>query len=271
MKAGLWLSMMALTATTVAYAGAVEDGTAGLAALNRGSYDEAIRLFTRALKSGELSPEDREFAYLNRGNAYLAKNDFKDAVADLRKAVELKPDDSDAQASLQAALSERHGTAAGGETRSAQSSPTGGWGFLPAMVGKYYWYQVSGENPQQMFVHVEWATPQQILRSTVHTKDRTIVVAETVLDNTTGKLLDISLTANSVEYGTSEASMDHDVEYYYLPSKPSKQIETLLSDGSIKIIAQTYNGNSWQEAQTVTLVEVSQDTLQAQGFLKHKD
>src|SRR6185312_10198341 len=49
----------------------VADGAAGMAALERGDYKVAISLFTRALKAGDLRPQDQELAYLKRGEAEL--------------------------------------------------------------------------------------------------------------------------------------------------------------------------------------------------------
>ena len=70
---GVGILLLALAAATLAHANGAQDGEAGLAALKRGADDEAIRLFTRAIASGDLAPDDQEFAYLNRGKAYLAR------------------------------------------------------------------------------------------------------------------------------------------------------------------------------------------------------
>jgi len=88
----------------VAQAYGVQDAAAGLEALHRGSYDDAIQLLTKAIDSGNLAPGDLEFAYLNRGKAYLAKGDYADAVTDLKRAVALNPNDADAAQSLERAL-----------------------------------------------------------------------------------------------------------------------------------------------------------------------
>jgi tetratricopeptide (TPR) repeat protein len=87
-----------------ALADGASDGNAGLEALNQGDYDAAIAHFTRAIKYGGLSPDDEEFAYANRGRAYLKKADYSAAVADLDRARQMKPDDNDAQGCLVVAL-----------------------------------------------------------------------------------------------------------------------------------------------------------------------
>lgn len=122
MKPKLWIVSLLLSIASVAYAGGIEDGTAGVEALKRGSYDEAIRLFTKAIKGGDLTNDDLEFAYFNRGQAYLDKGDKKHAIADLKQAVRLKPDDTDAQNSLQQALSKQSASAGGG-IRAAVGNP----------------------------------------------------------------------------------------------------------------------------------------------------
>jgi tetratricopeptide (TPR) repeat protein len=94
---------MALTASN-AWPGPLEDANAGLAAMQSGDNDGAIALFNRALESGRLRGDDLEFAYAARGQAHLNKHDLPDAIADLDKARQMKPDDKDAQASLVVAI-----------------------------------------------------------------------------------------------------------------------------------------------------------------------
>ena len=75
-----------------AWAGAADDARAGLAAVKRGDYDEAIRLISRAIESGELSQGDQVFAYNIRGVAYRRKGLHSRAIADYNEAIKLKPD-----------------------------------------------------------------------------------------------------------------------------------------------------------------------------------
>jgi tetratricopeptide (TPR) repeat protein len=53
----------------------------------QGSLETVIRLYTEAIELNENYAE----AYDNRGEAYLVKGDFSQALRDLRKAVEIKP------------------------------------------------------------------------------------------------------------------------------------------------------------------------------------
>ena len=62
----------------------------------RGDYGLAIRHFTQAIDSGELSHEELSIAYFNRGNAWKSKGKYNKAIADYTKAIEIDPNFSDA-------------------------------------------------------------------------------------------------------------------------------------------------------------------------------
>ena len=96
---------LACLGTRVEATGA-DDGNAGLQALKQGAYDEAIRDFSRALASGQLNPDEQEFAYYGRGMAYGYKQQYGAAISDLKVAVRLKPDDADAQSALESAIAQ---------------------------------------------------------------------------------------------------------------------------------------------------------------------
>jgi Flp pilus assembly protein TadD len=86
----LFLSLV-LCFVSLAWAGGLDDAQAGLAAQNRGDYDEAIRLFTKAIESGDLSQETLISVYNSRANTWDAKRDYDHAIADYSKAIELSP------------------------------------------------------------------------------------------------------------------------------------------------------------------------------------
>jgi tetratricopeptide (TPR) repeat protein len=104
MKRALLVGLAWLLIAPTAHASAADDGNAGLDALNAGDYPKAASLFTRALDSGELHGDDKEFAYANRGRAYLKMGDLSRAIPDLDRACRQKPDDADAQSDLSAAI-----------------------------------------------------------------------------------------------------------------------------------------------------------------------
>jgi tetratricopeptide (TPR) repeat protein len=82
---------------SAAKADAVSDATAGLEALNRGDAKAAREFFTHAIDSGKLSPNDLEYAYVERGKAYLQRNEPDHARRDADKALSLNPTDPDAK------------------------------------------------------------------------------------------------------------------------------------------------------------------------------
>jgi tetratricopeptide (TPR) repeat protein len=100
-----WVIGLAVAlAASSARPGPVEDANAGLAALQAGDNDGAIALFDRAIASGRLRGDDLEFAYAARGEAYLNKKDLPDAIVNLDRARQMKPDDKDAQVALVTAI-----------------------------------------------------------------------------------------------------------------------------------------------------------------------
>ncbi|MFN3658103.1 MAG: tetratricopeptide repeat protein [Pseudolabrys sp.] len=67
--------------------------------IEAGAYDRAIADLDEALR---LDPK-YFYAYLNRGDAYRKKRDFTKAEADYRKALEIKPNESEATKGLKKA------------------------------------------------------------------------------------------------------------------------------------------------------------------------
>lgn len=82
---------------------ALATAEAGFEAARRGEQDRAIELYTRAIESSHLDRRALGTAYLNRGNAYLALDRHREAIADLDRAVRLDPHDVDALMSRGAA------------------------------------------------------------------------------------------------------------------------------------------------------------------------
>jgi tetratricopeptide (TPR) repeat protein len=261
-------TILAAAIATAAWANASDDGNAGVEALNSGAYDQAIRLFTRALKSGELAGDDKEFAYFNRGKAYIGKGEFKLAVADLKAALKLKPDDSDAQAALDDAQSSADG--GGGGTHVAAGPVGTGWGFLGDLAGRYFWYEAPGKDPHLAIVRYQWGTPQQTLNYVIRTKTDTAVAGQYKLDPATNKVVEAEATLNATVYGTVTASRNGLTEYLFNAGTPNRQTGTRQPDGSIAIKSQTYVNGAWQDGASVTLVEVPEADAESQGFFKHK-
>lgn len=262
----LGAALIACAAAGAAHGGGSEDGAAGLKALDRGAYDQAIGLFTRAIAAGELSADDLEFAYYNRGKAYLGKGDSKAAIADLGKALSLKPDDPGARASLQLALS---GGGVGVNGRAAsQPAIAARWGLLAAMAGRYYWRQVFGDDPRASYLHFEWRVPGQVLAESIRTRSASQLIGQVQLDGATGKLLTSEIESRRARYSTSDASAKTVSSYGYIDAVPIQETMTLARDGSIEAVVRQYRGGAWSAYQTTTLVEAPKEDLQALGFLK---
>jgi tetratricopeptide (TPR) repeat protein len=258
----LYLALAAAALPALACANAVDDGNAGVDALNNGAYDKAVKLFTHALRSGELKGDDEEFAYLSRGKAYLGEHDDKLAIADFKAALKLKPGDSEAQSALDEAES---GAAP------APEPPSGtGWGFLADLAGRYFWYEVSGQDPHATVIRIAWTTPQQVLNYWVRTKARGIASGEYKLDPATGKIIEAEAVPGVVFYGTAIASPTAVTEYFFINGKPSRNVLTRQADGSYVVQAQDYANGTWQNGESVSFVEISEAEAEKKGFFKQK-
>jgi tetratricopeptide (TPR) repeat protein len=77
-------------------------------AMNAGDYARAVTLFSRAIDSGRLSPEDLELAYLSRGKARLQRGDYRAALGDLDNALHRNPDDQEALQAIGQTFSHIH-------------------------------------------------------------------------------------------------------------------------------------------------------------------
>ena len=77
-----------------------EDLAAGLAAGKKGYYSEAIRLFSRGIKSGTIQRESLASAFNNRGVAYRRKGLFDLAITDYSRAIQLNPEFATAYSNL---------------------------------------------------------------------------------------------------------------------------------------------------------------------------
>jgi tetratricopeptide (TPR) repeat protein len=86
----LFLSLV-LCFVSLGWAGGIDDVKAGVAAYQRGDYDETIRLATQAIASGDLSQKNLITAYICLGNAWRHKGDYDRAIANYNKIIELDP------------------------------------------------------------------------------------------------------------------------------------------------------------------------------------
>jgi tetratricopeptide (TPR) repeat protein len=241
-------------------AGGIEDGGAGLQAMDRGAYDDAIRLFTKALAARDLSQDDRELAYLSRGKAYLAKGDSAHAVADLRQALALKPDDPEAQDALNQA-----------QGPSAQPPQTEArWGPLTPMVGKYYWYQVTGQDPHSMVFHLDATTAPNALLLSVRAKNGVLQLDEYQYDEATHILMISGVSGQNQLYGTADLSGNALRGYLYVSNVAVQYAITPAADGSAVEQEQQLVKGAWQNTAQIQLVEVSEADLQQAGFLRKK-
>ncbi len=166
-----------------------------------------MKLFTHALRSGDLQGDDKEFAYYNRGKAYLGEHEYKLAIADLKAALKLKPDDDDAQSALQDAQSQMASASpsagsSSGRAYAAAEPPSGtGWGYLGDLSDRYFWYEIAGKDPHLAVIHYSWSSPQQVLNYWIRNKSRAIAAGEYKLDPATGKVVEAEAVPGGTIWG----------------------------------------------------------------------
>jgi tetratricopeptide (TPR) repeat protein len=73
------------------FAGTKEDLESVQQAINRADYTEAIRLYTRIIKNGDLSSDGLAMVYANRANAWYFKKEYASAIDDYKEAIKLDP------------------------------------------------------------------------------------------------------------------------------------------------------------------------------------
>lgn len=89
--AAAFVAVLASAPAAPVWANAYDDFKVATAAMTAGKLDEAIRLFTRVIESGEFSGKNLGLAYNNRGWVYNAKRQHDRAIADLTRALSLQP------------------------------------------------------------------------------------------------------------------------------------------------------------------------------------
>ena len=88
------LAALLLLAGSAVPAGAAsyDDLNAGISYFNQAQYDNAITWFDKAIAAGDLIPDLKHVAHLDRGMAYAIKGDAHKALADYTAAIAIKPE-----------------------------------------------------------------------------------------------------------------------------------------------------------------------------------
>ncbi len=90
------LSLSAIMSANLAYGEDTSDCFSAIYSLNENRLDEAIDLYSNCIENGQLNIKNLIVAHNDRGNAYGRKQDYKAALQDFNKVIELSPSDPDA-------------------------------------------------------------------------------------------------------------------------------------------------------------------------------
>lgn len=263
MKARPFLFALALLSASLALAGGIEDGNAGLAALNRGAYDEAIRLFNRAIKAPDLSPDDRELAYLNRGKAYLAKKAYTLAAADFRQAKRMRPDDGEAADGLRLALA--HGRGAPVVRAPTEAELKARWGIMAALPDKIW--LLSGNKPEA-YLRYSWRSPGRVLTfEGLDRKGRTIAGQCALADDGSG--IDCATAINGVS-GQSAIAVANNAFQETAEGSSLRETYTWAGADHFRVDAERLQNGAWAPLRIFDLAAVSPDRIAALRWKPHK-
>ncbi len=263
MRARLLLFALAVLSAGPALAGGIEDGNAGLAALNRGAYDEAIRLFTRAIKAPDLAPDDREFAFLNRGKAYLGKKAYTLAAADFRRARTMRPDDADAADGLRLALA--HGRSPPVPPPPTEAQLKARWGIMSALPDKIW--LLSGAKPEA-YLRYSWQSPGRILAfEGLDHKGHAISGQCALNDDGSG----ISC-ATAINGATGQSAVRVANRTFQEMPQGSDVRETYTWAGAdhFRVDAERLQNGNWAPMRTLDLAAVAPDRIAALRWKPHK-
>jgi tetratricopeptide (TPR) repeat protein len=75
------------------YCASYDDLNAGLSYFEQEQYDNAIIWFDKALAAGDLIPDHKRIAYIDKGLAHWTKGDIRQAITDFTAAITANPDD----------------------------------------------------------------------------------------------------------------------------------------------------------------------------------
>lgn len=239
------------------------DGAAANEAFIRGDYARAVELYTSILSNGSLKKEDREGSLVNRGYAYIKIGRAQEAVADLRQALTLDPNDCQASSALFQIQNGKMG-AASPQMAANGTAPAGvGWGPLARLPGRYW--IVSTVKPI-MYVRYEWAKVGISIIYAGHDALGNCIEGQYFLDPVTNAIRSNSTYRKRQTVASVEVAPDSYTETGKGGSGPEKQITALQSDGTFTIATQKPKGKDWQTISVATFMPASEEIIRSLGW-----
>ena len=250
LHAAVIVSVAAAAFATVAYSGPVEDGNAGLEAMDKGDYVTAARLFSAVIKAPDLADEDREFAYYNLGTIYLREGRYAQAVANLQRAVEIKADDTDAKTQLELAQAGKGGA----------DALTVQWGGARLLDGGT-WVAVEQhedrkhkmQDDPQFYSAYSWSSRGQTLSFTGKDRIGSAVTGSFTRDAKTGVITGDSTSNGATTNAYLQPTLTGWIEYDN--DNTVRLTVTPIDANSFQVVQEAYANNAWGGAKTYRLVQ----------------
>ncbi|HEY3811906.1 MAG TPA: tetratricopeptide repeat protein [Caulobacteraceae bacterium] len=244
------VAIVAAAGAATAVAGPAEDGNAGLEAMDRGDYHAAAHLFSLVIKAPDAAPDDKEFAYLNLGTIYLRQGHYVQATANLQNAIQLKPDDNEAQIQLELAQAGKNGA----------DALTVRWGGVRVLDGGTWVATTSKEdrkhkvkfNPMYYLTY-QWTTKGDALSFTGKDKVGSAVTGDVTRDPQTGVLTSTSTVNGKTETLYIEPTLNGYIEWG--ENSTVKVTVTPQDATTFNVVQESYKNNTWTRSASYQFVK----------------
>jgi len=142
--------------------------------------------------------------------------------------------------------------------------------MLGALAGRYYWYQVPGDDPNAAYAHFEWTPDHTGLIENLRSRRGQLLVGRFQVEPRSGKLIGALVVSGRAIYETVDADMKSLTEYSFDQATPVKSVSALQPDGSIDVSGAEYQSGRWRDYRHFRFVEVSVDELTTKGLIRDR-
>jgi len=231
-------------------------------AFTRSNHARAITLYTALLASKTLSQDQRANIYVNRGFSNIALNRSENAIADLKEALQLNPNDIEAAN----ALSVVQGSAQSSfpaEKTAATAAQTPAWGPLVKLPGHFWMMSIT---KPIAYVRYEWVRVGISMMYAGKDVAGNRIEGQYFLDPATSTVRGNTTYRGKVALGELSVGENQFTETGKDSKGALRQISQLQIDGTFNVINQRYKRKEWQSASIATLSQISAQMVDALGW-----
>lgn len=245
----------------------VQLGTHGLAAFERQDYPAAVRFFTSALQSKGLKALDRELAYLKRGEAELDLGQIAAGSRDLRKALQLKPDDTEAQQFLKLAESAQPQTAAVLSPRAAAAERMQrvqtAWGAMARLPG-HIWLEI--DDKPIMYFQFQWDEPWKVLTFTGMDRNGNPFAGQYQLDEATSQISGMAIFKGQAGQSLVQTTPDSWTDEGQSGKSQTRQTFQATGPAAFQLSQTWLKNGKWYQGKPMQYVQASPTVIASLGW-----